>query len=572
MVNQKVVPKHLRKYTVKQHYEHYTAINHAVWRYVMRQNHNQFKDTAHEAYIDGLKASAISVDKIPNVDEMNKSLAPFGWGAATIDGFIPGVAFFEFQAKGILPIVSEIRKLENVLYTPAPDIIHEAAGHAPILADPEYSAFVKRFGEIGMKALASKEEHDHFEAVRAYSNLLEKGDATEEQIAEAKQRVDECEAKITGLSEAQIAGRFYWWTVEFGLVGDLDNPKIYGAGLLSSVGEGSNALSDDVEKIPFDMEKVINTDFDITKHQPHLFVCENFAQLLEAAEDFAQTMSFMKGGTESLEKAVQSANVATAVYSSGLQVTGIFSEIIKDENGEAIFIRTNSDTALAFNDKQLEDHGTDTHQDGFSAPIGKLKNLKQPLEKLNEKELNQLGINEGENVELEFESGVKVTGKIVKIHRKNNKLILLSFQDCTVNLDDEQLFKPEFGQFDMPVGAEIISVYAGAADGENYYTIEENEETPIPAREKGELDELYGQVRTIRNEKPSDIVSTLEPIFNELQQKYKKDWLLRLEIVEILKDRAEDSELMKTVLSELRELMNENEEMRSLIERGLKII
>ena len=119
----------------------------------MRQNHNFLKDTAHQAYIGGLKSSGISVEKIPNVTDMNKALAPFGWGAANIDGFIPGVIFFDFQGNGILPIASDIRKLENIQYTPAPDIIHEAAGHAPILCEEKFSEYVKLFGKIGSKAL-----------------------------------------------------------------------------------------------------------------------------------------------------------------------------------------------------------------------------------------------------------------------------------------------------------------------------------------------------------------------------------------------------------------------------------
>ncbi|WP_425541926.1 aromatic amino acid hydroxylase [Alkalibacillus silvisoli] len=571
-IQSKTVPKHLRKYTAEQHYEHYSAINHAVWRYVMRQNHNLLKNIAHEAYTDGLKASSISIDQIPNVGEMNESLAPFGWGAATIDGFIPGVSFFEFQAQGILPVVNEIRKLDNILYTPAPDIIHEAAGHAPILADPEYSFFVKRFGEIGMKALATKEEHDHFEAVRAYSNLLEKGDATEEEIEVAKQKVDECEAKITELSEAQIVGRFYWWTVEFGLIGELNNPKIYGAGLLSSVGEGANALSDEVEKIPFDMEEVINTGFDITKPQPHLFVCKDFKQLLDAAEQFATTMSFMKGGTESLEKAVRSANTATAEYSSGLQVTGVISELLKDEQGEAIYLKTNGNTALAVNNQQISGHGTDTHADGFGAPIGNLIGVSQPLEDLNEEELKSVGVSINKHTDLNFENGIQVSGQITNIVRENGKVILLSFENCSVTYGETLLFSPEWGTFDMAVGSEIVSVFAGAADGENYYTVDDEQKTPIPEQTQIELNELYSRVRNIRDNESGNLASDLNTIYEQLKENHKKDWLLRLEMFELLSEHDEETTLKKKLLEELNELKKENKEYETLIERGLSII
>lgn len=126
----------------------------------MRQNHNFLKDSAHSSYIDGLRDSGIQVESIPMIEEMNTCLQPFGWGAVTIDGFIPGVVFFDFQAHGILPIAADIRQLEHIEYTPAPDIIHEAAGHAPILCNPQYANYVKIFGEIGRKAIATKEEHE----------------------------------------------------------------------------------------------------------------------------------------------------------------------------------------------------------------------------------------------------------------------------------------------------------------------------------------------------------------------------------------------------------------------------
>ena len=147
------IPRHLQKYVVDQQYEKYTPIDHAVWRYVMRQNHHYLKDTAHQAYVGGLKSSGISIEKIPNVSDMNKALAPFGWGAANIDGFIPGVIFFDFQAHGILPIASEIRKLENIQYTPAPDIIHEAAGHAPILSEENIFGICKAFWSNWIKGI-----------------------------------------------------------------------------------------------------------------------------------------------------------------------------------------------------------------------------------------------------------------------------------------------------------------------------------------------------------------------------------------------------------------------------------
>lgn len=127
-------------------------------------------------------------------------------------------------------------------YTPAPDIVHEAAGHAPILLDPTYAKYVKRFGQIGAKAFY-KEEHDAFEAVRTLTIVKESPTSTPDEVTAAENNVIEKQNLVSGLSEAEQISRLFWWTVEYGLIGDIDNPKIYGAGLLSSVGESKHLLN-----------------------------------------------------------------------------------------------------------------------------------------------------------------------------------------------------------------------------------------------------------------------------------------------------------------------------------------
>ncbi|MDQ1151548.1 hypothetical protein [Sphingobacterium zeae] len=118
------LPKHLKRYVVAQRYERYTALDQALWRYVMRQNYSFLKDVAHYPYIPGLKKAGLSIATIPNLQDMNDSLKLIGWGAVTVDGFIPPAAFMEFQAHRVLVIAADIRQLEHIEYTPAPDIIH----------------------------------------------------------------------------------------------------------------------------------------------------------------------------------------------------------------------------------------------------------------------------------------------------------------------------------------------------------------------------------------------------------------------------------------------------------------
>ena len=140
------LPKHLLNLVIDQPYSAYTAQDHAVWRYVMRQNIKHLAGVAHHSYLEGLKRTGISVDTIPQMYGMNRILSEIGWAAVSVDGFIPPSAFMEFQAYNVLVIAADIRPVNQILYTPAPDIIHEAAGHAPIIADGEYAAYLKLFG------------------------------------------------------------------------------------------------------------------------------------------------------------------------------------------------------------------------------------------------------------------------------------------------------------------------------------------------------------------------------------------------------------------------------------------
>jgi phenylalanine-4-hydroxylase len=566
------IPRHLQKYVVDQQYEKYTPINHAVWRYVMRQNHNFLKDSAHSAYIGGLKSSGISVEKIPNVMDMNKALAPFGWGAANIDGFIPGVIFFDFQGNGILPIASDIRKLENIQYTPAPDIIHEAAGHAPILCEEKFSEYVKLFGRIGSKALATSEEHELFEAIRTYSNLLESGKATKEEIDAAKTNFEDKQASVIELSEAEQISRLYWWTVEYGLIGTVDQPQIYGAGLLSSVAEGRSSLTPAVKKLPFDLQKVIETGFDITKPQPQLFVCESFEQLIEAVNEFASKMAFMVGGTEGLNKALRSNHTSTIQFSSGIQLTGTLRRVIKDENGEAVYIKTEGASALAYENEQLNGHGKETHRDGFGAPIGKLNNIDKPLENLADNELSANGIELGKECTLVYESGVNLSGFPTSFVWKNNKLVLISFTNCRITLNNEVLFLPEWGSYDLAVGEKITSVFAGAADSEQFYAdLEEVETKPLVKDELSPLEQLYGKVRTIRETGSQNLEEELLEVIEVLTKNFPEDWLLRIEVIEILTMHnilKAKQDLLKEELEKIKLL---HEEYPVLIDRGLML-
>lgn len=298
------IPAHLSPFIVEQPYGSYTAVDHAVWRYVMRQNVAFHRDHAHAIYLEGLAASGIGIEEIPRIETMNDALSRFGWRAVAVDGFIPPAAFMEFQARGILPIACDMRSAEHVSYTPAPDIIHESAGHAPILRDPSFTAFVKTICELGSQALSTPEDDALYEAIRLLSIVKETPGSTPEEIHDAEERLKECQAAIGSVSEANMVSRLYWWTVEYGLIGDLANPRIYGAGLLSSVGESQRVFTDAVLKVPFDLDTCITTSYDITTYQPQLFVCESFEQLTEAVHVLAKRLGIPLGRLESASEGV----------------------------------------------------------------------------------------------------------------------------------------------------------------------------------------------------------------------------------------------------------------------------
>src|SRR5450432_546435 len=165
------VPHNLRRYVVEQDYAQYSEIDQAVWRFVLLQTYQRLALTAHPAYASGLGKAGISVERIPRISEISACLESVGWSAVCVDGFIPPRAFQEFQAASILPIAADMRTKDHLVYTPAPDIIHEAAGHAPILPDARYAAYLRAVGDVGRKAFSSPEDTRVYHAIFDLSEL-----------------------------------------------------------------------------------------------------------------------------------------------------------------------------------------------------------------------------------------------------------------------------------------------------------------------------------------------------------------------------------------------------------------
>ncbi len=566
------LPKHLHKFIVRQPYEEYTSQNQAVWRYVMRMNVDYLSKVAHGSYKDGLKKTGIRVNSIPHMEGMNRILKDIGWAAVSVDGFIPPNAFMEFQAYNVLVIASEMRTIDHIEYTPAPDIIHEAAGHAPIISNPEYAEYLRRFGEIGCKAISSSKDYEMYEAIRLLSILKEDPNSKQEDIDKAQDEVEYLQENMGELSEMAMIRNLHWWTVEYGLIGDLEHPKIYGAGLLSSIGESKWCMESGVKKVPYSLQAAFQ-NFDITKPQPQLFVTPDFAYLSLVLEEFANTMALRVGGLNGVEKLIDSGNLGTIELSTGIQISGLFEGFIKDDRGELAYIQTSGPTALSNRDKELIGHGIEHHKDGFGCPIGYLKGRNLPIEDMTPRDLDAYGIYEGKIATLEFESGVVVEGRVVTGTRDlQGKIILITFDDCSVTYKDRVLFKPEWGAYDMAIGKEVISAFAGPADVNSFEEIGQVSNIVMQkiyySDSEKKLFNMYSVVREIRESEVYD-KDKLKRIFEELISIYPNEWLLPLELYELA--YIKNLDIQDKIYNYLVEKKG-NPSLEKLIENGLNLI
>jgi phenylalanine-4-hydroxylase len=540
------IPKYLQRYVSKQHYEQYTARNQAAWRYIMRRSREYFKKNALPIYLEGLKQTGISPERIPRIEEMDAKLNELGWGAVAVTGFIPPAAFLDFQARRILPIATDMRPIDHINYTPSPDIVHEAAGHAPIIADPQYSEYLTKYASVAQKAIFVKEDLDVYEAIRCLSDIKSNPDALGKDIEQAEKALIDAVNSIEIVSEAAKTARMNWWTVEYGLMGSPESCLIFGAGLLSSIGESRSCLSDEVKKIPLSVG-CVETAYDITEPQPQLFVAKDMQHLMSVLEEFESTLSFIRGGSYGLERALEARTVNTVELANGIQVSGklVAFESAEGDLDQVEFLKFDGPTQISREHRELSGHGVSHHAQGFSSPIGAFKqNPSLDPNGITCDQIVSLGVVEGQNCTLEFVSGFKVQGLVAGITTHNDLVDLVTWKQCTVTKGDGVYFQPEWGDFDMILGKGVSSVFGGASDRESYGMHDVGNATTAPGRQRPHNDEelecfgLYQQVRDLReaaqkgqtNEAALSSYSDLSELVTE---KFPDEWLLRLELVEL---------------------------------------
>jgi phenylalanine-4-hydroxylase len=568
------LPAHLHPYVATQDPQLYTAMDQACWRYIMRVSKAFFAQNAHQKYLDGLAETGVGEEQIPLISEMDEKLRVFGWRAVPIIGFIPPAIFMEFLSLGVLPIACDMRTTEHLAYTPAPDIVHESAGHAPIIADPEYADYLHLYGEIAKKVIFSQHDEKVYLAIRKLSDTKEDPDASPAQVSNAQAELDQALGAVDFVSEATELARMSWWTIEYGLVGTLDNPKIYGAGLLSSVSESFHCLSPAVIKLPMSLD-CIRQGYDITRPQPQLYVTPDFQTLSTLLEKYSESLAYRRGGRYGLEKALQAKTVTTTELETGVQVSGVLLEVVSDSELNPIYLKYQGPVQLAMKDHEIEGQGASYHREGYSFALGRVKDLDGSWVDPQSLTIKALESIQKSRV-LEFESGVRVEGLLVNWIREGDINLLLQFQQARVFKGEQIYFQPDWGTYDLVCGTKISSVFGCAADRGAYFEATTGLE-PLRKRpktnltpENRELNLLYERLREYREGlgQLASVENThvLANIVDKVRNRFRDEWLIRLELLEFIGPWTHE------IRQDLKRIAHDFKETRELIERGLALL
>ncbi len=555
------IPGHLKKYIVEQHYEKYTPVDQAVWRYILRQLKKFLSINAHESYLEGLEKTGIEIEQIPIIEKISEKLKNFGWRALPVSGFIPPAAFMELQSLGVLPIACDMRSIDHLLYTPAPDIVHEAAGHAPILVNEEYAQYLKQYAQVAKKAIMSKQDLAQYEVIRELSDLKENPNSTETEIRLVEEKLKNISQQISFISEAAELSRMNWWTAEYGLIGDMNSAKIFGAGLLSSVGESKWCLSEKVKKIPLTLD-CVRQSYDITEPQPQLFVAQSFKNLLNVLSEFSETMAYKVGGTRALDKMIQSETINTAEFENGLQISGALKNYHLDSNKQLAYLQFNGPTQLCHHEKQIMGHGSDYHQHGYGTPVGEIE------------EFDFKKLIENKPTRLKYKSGVQVSGVLKKILKLDTQSVILTFDQAHCEFNKINLFQPEWGLFDILLVQKVVSGFGGPADREAFGEVQDfaakKIQSTVYTDSQKKIFSYFEAVRLLRQNKKST-ESEFQDLFLKISQQTPYEWLLFIELVEIAIDRNYNPDFLKLIYFHLEKLSTDKSEFKSLIDEGLHL-
>ena len=243
---------------IHQPYELYSEENHEAWKNLYARIQDRWERYANPKFIDGVGKLNLDPNRVPKIEEINTFLKPLtGFSAKPVSGYIPAFIFFDCLRNRDFPTTITVRDISKLDYLPEPDMFHDVAGHVPMHTDRAFADTLVRFGECALSAAMMIQE------------LKDK----ELQVQRAK-------------SVIKAMARFFWFTVEFGLIRSGKDLRVYGSGLLSSYGEISHSIeSPEVQRYPIQLEWAVNQYFEIDHYQPLLFIVDSFDHLFSLVDE-----------------------------------------------------------------------------------------------------------------------------------------------------------------------------------------------------------------------------------------------------------------------------------------------
>src|SRR6266567_8061691 len=230
---------HAAPYLIQQDYDAYTDEQHGVWAELVKRVLPEVEKHAAKEYLEGFRIIGLQRDRLPNLKAVSMRLQPrTGWNTTPVSGFMPGPAFFEMLAARRFPTTTWLRSRDSLEYTPEPDIFHDVFGHVPMHAHSVFADFLEHYGRV-------------------------------------------C-ASITDAVVLEKLGRLFWYTVEFGLIRQHDEIKVYGSGLISSHAECKNVMDGNCAVHDFTLDEVLNTPVKVDELHKLLFAVSSFDQIYEA--------------------------------------------------------------------------------------------------------------------------------------------------------------------------------------------------------------------------------------------------------------------------------------------------
>jgi len=248
---------------IRQPYDLYSDENHEAWRRLYARLHPRWQRYANEHFLQGIDSLCLDPKHIPHLDDVNRFLRPLtGFQAKAVSGYIPAFLFFDCLRNREFPTTITIRRLDALDYLPEPDIFHDIAGHVPMHTDKHFAETLVRFGECAHTA------------------------------AEIVSGIRDEDVRIHTLTSViRAMARFFWFTIEFGLMRSKDGLRVYGSGLLSSFGEIEHSIaSPNVQRYPLQLEWAINQAFEIDHYQPLLFIVDSFDHLFSLVDQLEKWM------------------------------------------------------------------------------------------------------------------------------------------------------------------------------------------------------------------------------------------------------------------------------------------